>query len=64
MAGFLLAPCGNVHLVEMYKQGKQDADMRVRKNTVGYVWRGNGLSAVSYTHLDVYKRQKEMCGPC
>ena len=26
MAGFLLAPCGNVHLVEMYRQGKQDAD--------------------------------------
>ena len=40
MAGFLLAPCGNVHLVEMYRQGKQDADMRVRKNTVGHVWRG------------------------
>lgn len=34
MAGFLLAPCGNVHLVEMRRQGKQDADMRVRKNTV------------------------------
>ena len=32
MAGFLLAPCGNVHLVEMCRQGKQDADMRVRKN--------------------------------
>lgn len=33
MAGFLLAPCGNVDLVEMCRQGKQDADMRVRKNT-------------------------------
>ena len=33
MAGFLFAPCGNVHLVEMSRQGKQDADMRVRKNT-------------------------------
>ena len=33
MAGFLLTPCGNVHLVEMYRQGKQGADMRVRKNT-------------------------------
>ena len=33
MAGFLLTPCGNVHLVEMYRQGKQDADMRARKNT-------------------------------
>ena len=50
MAGFLLAPCGNVHLVEMYKQGKQDADMRVRKNTVGYVWRGNGLSEYVYIY--------------
>lgn len=33
MAGFLLAPCRNVHPAEMYRQGKQDADMRVRKNT-------------------------------
>lgn len=33
MAGFLLTPCGNVYLVEMCRQGKQNADMRVRKNT-------------------------------
>lgn len=33
MAGFLLTPCGNVHLVEMCRQGKQNVDMRVRKNT-------------------------------
>ena len=46
MAGFLLAPCRNVHPVEMYRQGKQDADMRVRKNTVGYVWRGKWIIRV------------------
>ena len=46
MAGFLLAPCRNVHPVKMYRQGKQDADMRVRKNTVGHVWRGKWIIRV------------------
>ena len=31
---------------------------------VFYSWEHDGLRAVSYTHLDVYKRQDYMCNEC
>ena len=54
--------CACTHLVIELERYKNITPRTLRKYMVdrGFATRGNGTTSVSYTHLDVYKRQDYM----